>query len=123
MIVDRPPQPQTSRIWNGPRYGYNPRTKHEQSNHAKAKARANIGGEQQQQEEDGGMDAEFSSNTPAQLFWRGPAGEDVYFGELAEDRPLRMHTFAGHTWVLKNREGVELKHFKIESGMSSYGFA
>lgn len=100
-------------VWNGPRYGYNPRTKHERSNGLRHTAE----GAQQ-----GGMDVEFASNTPAQLYWRGPGGEDAFFGELGES-PLRMHTFAGHTWVLKSGEGLELKRFKIEPGTTSYRLA
>jgi len=116
-------------VWNGPRYGYNPRTRHERSTKRTKRAKGpaaggaddEMGPEEQQQADGGsslqGVDATFMSAVPAQLFWRSPVGEDSYFGELAPDRPpQRMQTYTGHEWVLKEKDGRELKKWRIDDG-------
>lgn len=111
-------------VWNGPRYGYNPRTRVERSNRAKEaqdeEGEADRSGGIQQQK----LDVAFSSAVPARLFWRNPTGELVHFGELpGEGAVQQMQTYAGHEWVLKDEEGNELQAFRIVPGTTEYRYS
>lgn len=120
-------------VWNGPRYGYNPRTRSEQSNRAAARGAAagrddEVEGERVEVNGGSGgahqsLDVAFSSGVPARLFWRNPTGEDVFFGELTgEGAAQRMNTYAGHEWVLKDGEGKELHAFRVVPGTTEYRY-
>jgi hypothetical protein len=110
-------------VWNGPRYGYNPRTRHEKSNGRGKRAVAEAdeqGAAASQGSSAEGIEVHFSSAVPAQLYWRNPqTREDVFFSELEEGIRRSFNSFVGHFWVLK-RGGKAIHTWRIEPGAKGH---